>query len=413
MRTHEVLVVGGGAAGCYAALLLKEAGCDVAIMEAQDRILKKILVTGNGRCNISNHSLLDPKDLSAYYSCQDPLFEWDPLQRHTAMDASAYFQRLGLPLVELEDGKLYPKSLQASAVSDLLRLRLKELDVPIYLNCRVESLTPQKDFWVLTTRYDAYKAKRVLAAPGGMAMPVTGSDGSCFKILKQLGHTVMPPLPALVQLKTDHPARRSISGVKKDAQVCLWSGDTLLHEEQGEVLFTDYGLSGPPILQLSRWISLRLAEEGPQKITLNLFPESSKEELLQLLTLLTQRFSERPALELFTGLLHKKLLPPLLREAGLEKMNQPVPREFAPLFADLLMAWPMTVTDTLGFGQAQATLGGIALNEVAHQTLESKRCAGLYFAGEVLDVCGACGGYNLQWAWSSAYAAAQAIAASL
>lgn len=416
MKKHQVLIAGGGASGCITALLLKEAGIDVAIMESQDRILKKILVTGNGRCNITNEKLMDKEDVSAWYSSSDASFRFEPILEHGPREAKALFSRLGLPLTTLEEGKMYPQSLQASSVSDLIRLRLKELGVPVYLNSRVRSISWRSGQFTLLTPVDAYEAGRVIIAAGGEAMPATGSDGSFYKICRELGHNVIKPLPALVQLKTDFPQLRALAGVKAEARLTLYDGDHLVAEEYGELLFADYGLSGPPVLQLSRFASGILSEGREPVITIDLFPGQSAKEVRQLILEQVALFPDRAAGDLLNGIVNKKLIPILFKQSGLDKMTRPA-RSIDPAVYDgvwtMLTAWPMRVTGTLGFGASQSTLGGVDMTEVDHRTLESKKIPGLYFTGEILDVCGACGGYNLQWAWSSAFAAAGAVFASL
>lgn len=412
MRNHEIIICGGGASGCLCALLLKEAGLDVAIMEAQDRILKKVLVTGNGRCNISNEKLQEGANFSDFYSSLGQGFDPSPLKAHDVTKISAYFEELGLPLTALEEGKLYPRSLQAASVSDLIRLRLKELSVPVYLNSRIRSIHKKGSGFVLTTASDQYGAARVVLSPGGMAMPSTGSDGSFYKILRELGHKIQPPLPALVQLKTDFPQARALSGVKVEGRLSLLQNDQPLVRYEGEIHFADYGLSGIPSLQISRFASPLLARGEKPTVLVSLFPKLSQEAVLDLLLKQKNNFPNREIQMLFNGLVNKKIIPVVLRTAGVDKMNRPARDISLDIFkkvANLLTAWPMTITGTQGFAQAQSTLGGVDLKEVDGQTLESNLAKNLYLTGEVLDVCGACGGFNLQWSWASAFAVADAI----
>lgn len=412
MEHHQVLIIGGGAAGCFAAMKLKEAGVDAAILEAGDRLLKKLLVTGNGRCNITNQKLIGETDFSPYYSCGDPAFAYEPLRERGADVTNAFFRELGLPLTTLDEGKMYPKSLQASSVSDLIRLRLDELSAPVYLHHRVKSIARKKDRFTVTTTEGIFSADAVLIASGGQAMPSSGADGSLFRIIRELGHTIVKPLPALVQLMTDFGQLRALAGVKADAQISLWQDERRIAEETGELLFTDYGVSGPPILQLSRFVAPLLDQGRTPTLHIDLFPESDEGQVLALILGQRDRFPEREVQYLLNGIVHKKLIPVLLRQSGLDKMNR-LAREVDPLIytnvARMLTDWPMTVTGTRGFASSQSTLGGVDLREVDHRTMASRKVPGLYFAGEVLDVCGACGGYNLQWAWSSAACAAEAI----
>lgn len=412
MEQAQVIIVGGGAAGCLAAIRLGEAGIACTLLEGGDRLLKKLLVTGNGRCNITNEKLIGTKDVSPWYSCHDPSFRFDPLLAHGAADSISLFRQLGLPLTTLEEGKMYPKSLQASAVSDLLRLRLDELAVPVRLNQRVRGISRDNGRFTLRTQTESFTADTILITSGGQAMPATGSDGAMFRILRELGHSIIKPLPALVQLMTDFGQLRALAGVKADARIRLeWDGVTLA-VETGELLFTDYGVSGPPILQLSRFASPLLDQGKLPRLHIDLFPEQTPEQVLDLIRQQQARFPHREAHYLLNGIVHKKLIPVLLRHCGLDKMNRPAGEVEAGIWeaaAGMLTDWTMTITGTRGFANSQSTLGGVDLREVDHQTMASVKLPGLYFAGEVLDVCGACGGYNLQWAWSSALTAAQAI----
>lgn len=412
MKKFQVMIAGGGAAGCIAALRLKEAGIEAAILEAGDRLLKKLLVTGNGRCNITNQKLVAPPDVTPFYTCRDPSFAFDPLYEQDASKSIAFFGELGLPLTTLEEGKMYPKSLQASSVSDLIRLRLEELEVPVFLNHRIKSIHRNKTGFDIHTASDHFTADYVVVAAGGSAMPAMGSDGSFYKIAKSLGHSLIKPLPALVQLKTDFPQLRALAGVKAEARLTLYDGERILQEETGELLFTDYGVSGPPILQISRFASPLLDDRKIPVLAIDLFPESTQSEVLDLILRQKNRFPDREAQLLLNGIVHKKLIPVLLRQSGLDKMTRPageVDRSVYEALSRMLTDWRMPITGTNGFANSQSTLGGIDLREVDHHTMASKRVAHLYFAGEILDVCGACGGYNLQWAWSSAFAAAEAI----
>lgn len=416
MKKHQVLIAGGGASGSITALILKEAGIDAAVMEAQDRILKKILVTGNGRCNITNEKLKAADDVSAWFSSTDESFHFEPVLEHGADKTQALFNRLGLPLTTLEGGKMYPLSLQASSVSDLIRLRLKELGVPVYLNSRVKSIAWQDGEFTLLTQVDAYQGSRVIIAAGGQAMPASGSDGSFYRICRELGHTVVKPLPALVQLKTNFPQLRALSGVKAESRLTLYDRGSRITAEDGELLFADYGLSGPPVLQLSRFASKILSDGREPLVTINLFPNIKTEEVQRLILEQTALFPDREAQDLLNGIVNKKLIPVLFKQSGLDKMTRPIreiPYEVLDRVITMLTAWPMKVIETLGFSASQSTLGGVDLKEVNHRTLESKKLPHLYFSGEILDVCGACGGYNLQWAWSSAFATAEAIISSL
>lgn len=414
MRKHKVIIAGAGASGVLTAIQLKEQGIDCALIDSQDRILKKILTTGNGRCNLTNEKLKDCTDFSEFYSTSDKSFKWEPLHNFGAIKALSVFENLGLPVVTLEEGKIYPMSLQASSVSDLLRLRLAELEIPTYTNSRIKEIKQSRDgkiFNILTSE-DSFISEMLVISTGGLALPATGSDGSMFKLVKALGHRVVKPLPAIVQLKTDFKQSKALSGVKAQSELTLISEGNEIYKETGELLFTDYGVSGPPILQISRF-STELNDKGKEAILrINLFPDLNKTEVTNLIEKQIGNFPGRNASDLLNGILNKKLIPVLFKTAGLEKMNTPaaqIPEAVKDDLIGLLTSWEMGITDTNGFANSQSTIGGVSLEDVDPQTLESKILPGCYFTGEILDVCGACGGYNLQWAWSSAMAVADSI----
>lgn len=406
MIKHDVLIIGAGASGCLSSILLKEGGIDCGIIDSQDRILKKILTTGNGRCNISNVTLKDTDRIKDFYSSSDPQFRFEPVLNFGVGRTLSIFRSLGVPVTELEDGKLYPMSLQASSVSDMLRLKMKELGVAQYTGEKILKVTGEKNGFKINSEKEVYFSNNLIVSTGGLAMPSTGSDGSFNRHIRSLGHTIVTQLPALVQLKCDFKSLKAISGVKQDCRVTLTDGKNILFSQIGELLFTDYGISGPPVLQMSRFASHRLKTEELYVKT-DLFPLTDRSEISEFVKDQIRKNPDREASELFQGFLNKKLIPVLLKASGLEKMNtkaRDIEEKVVETFIDYLKDWTMKITDTNGFNNAQSTLGGVSMKEVNHRTLESLIVPGLYFTGEVLDVCGACGGFNLQWAWSSAQA---------
>lgn len=409
MTKHEILIIGGGASGVYLALQLKDYGHDVAIVESKDRILKKLLTTGNGRCNITNNHITGPVN-KEFYSSHNQEYDYSPLMLYPHCVAEAYFESLGLPLVTLDDGKMYPRSLQAASVVDILRLSLAERNVPVYLNEKVKSIV-KKDTFLIKTDSSEYQADKVVVSSGGSSLPSTGSDGSMFRVLKSLGLHIHSPLPVLVQLNLDHSHLKALSGVKFNANGFLKVDGQVVRTEFGEFLFTDYGISGPPVLQLSRFVSPLLRDGKRVTLSLDILPEAPPEAVKDYVLDHVSMFAYRTALDLFKGVIHSKLLPTLLKDAGIEKPSRIVetiePSHFI-LLASLLKDWTFSITGTQGFSMAQGTYGGVDTRDLTDE-LESRDISGLYFTGEVIDVIGACGGYNLQWAWSSASAVLDSI----
>ena len=299
---------------------------------------------------------------------------------------------------------MYPNSLQASSVVDILLMNLEERNIPIYLENKVKSIKKQDNYFIIeTNNNNIFKTKKVLLSCGGKAKPQTGSDGSMYEIIKSLGHKIIMPLPAIVQLKLAYNNLKAVSGVRFDCLAKVIVNQEIKREELDEVLFTDYGISGPAILQLSRHASLGLANNHQVKITLDLFPHLALEELLNSLKTRFSLFSQRTIYQCLIGFIHKKLIIALLKDLEVDSIHKTgysfTHQEIIKL-AKLLKNWEFNCIGTNGFNNAQTTIGGVDTKEVNENTLESKIVKGLYFSGEILDVDGDCGGYNLQWAWS-------------
>ena len=406
MLKHDLIIIGGGAAGLIAAITSKDMGIDVAILEGTDRIGKKILTTGNGRCNITNTNTSP----TMYHSNNQGFYD-STLEAFGYIDTENFFNSLGLPLISLEEGKLYPMSLQASAVLDIFRLALEEKEIPIYLNTKVKEIIPSKNGFIIHTSSDEiFEAEKIILATGGVSAPKTGSDGSGYSIAKQLGHKMITPLPALVQLRLSYKSLKALSGVKFQGTAEIIADGTSLRKEVGEILFTDYGISGPPVLQLSRTAAYALRTKNNVLIKIDLMNMFSKEALKDFFENHWATFSYRSVFDSLIGILNKKLIPIVLKESGIFSIHKPCSDldwgEKKNLLK-LLKEWEFEITSTNSFNDAQVTAGGIDVLDVNEKTLESKLIPNLYFAGEILDVDGDCGGFNLQWAWSSGYVAAK------
>jgi hypothetical protein len=401
---HEIIVVGGGASGIMAAITAKDSGKDIAILEGSNRIGTKILTTGNGRCNITNSNI----SYSRYHS-QNPEFFKYALDKFSSKDTIDFFYSLGLPITTLEDDKMYPLSLQASSVLDIFRIALEDRNIPVYLNTRVTSIkSSSKAFKLFTSSNEVYECEKLILCCGGNSAPNTGSDGSGFNLAKSLNHTIVNPIPALVQLKLNYRNLKALSGVKFNGFVEILVDGISKRKEFGEILFTDYGISGPPILQISRIASFALSEKKSVTITVDMMPNLDKENLIDFLENHWGTFSYRSVYNSFIGIINKKIIPILLKEAlidNIHKLCYELHWKEKQLLFSLLKEWTFSVYDTNSFKNSQVTAGGVDTNYVNSQTLESKIIRNLYFAGEILDVDGDCGGFNLQWAWSSGFIA--------
>lgn len=406
--TYDILIVGGGAAGMAAAIAAKErdSGLRVTVVERNDRVGKKIALTGNGRCNITNREL----GLSSFHGTQ-PQFARYALLKHGLDDTLRFFEQLGILIKFEERGRGYPYSLQASSVVDGLRFRMEELGVKVISSSAVSQI--RRGFHVRTSSAEL-GAKRVIVAAGGNAAPKTGSDGAGCRLLKSLGHSVTDILPAIVQLKTETALVRQLKGIKADCVASVLVNDVVCRVEQGEVLFTEYGLSGPPVLAFSR-IAAEHAGRNNVTVSLDFMPEFAADAVGRMIHRRAADFLKRPLAEFFSGMLNKRIGQVLIKSTG-KSINDPVSALTVPdldTVAKSIKDFRLPVKDTTGFAHAQTTAGGMRTDEFCDQTMESKLCRGLYAAGEVLDIDGDCGGYNLQWAWSSGRLAGEAAAESL
>jgi len=409
MIYHDLIIIGGGASGLMAAIVAKDFGIDVAIVEGNDRIGKKILATGNGRCNITNNNINFP--YNNYHSENNNFFQ-EALNKFTIEDTKSMFLSLGLPLTELENGKLYPKSLQASSVIDIFRMALTDREIPLYTNCKINSINKEKTFTLFTNNeeYENFSCNKLILSCGGKSATKTGSDGSGYKLGKTLGHSIIETLPGIVQLKLDYPYLKALSGIKFDGSVSVLVNDQVIRTDTGEVLFTDYGISGPPIMQLSSCASKALSKGSKVTMRLDMFPYESKEDVENFFATHFSIFNYREISSSLIGIINKKLISTILKDVGIKDIHLPcgnIDWRYINNFINKFKKWDFNCIGTNGFSNAQVTIGGINTCEVDNLTLESKLIKNLYFCGEILDVHGDCGGFNLQWAWSSGYLAAK------
>ena len=382
----RILIIGGGAAGMMAALTASEnPENQVILVERQSRLGRKLLATGNGRCNLTNRNMG-----KEHYHGEQRNFCNYALNFFNVDMTLEYFRSLGLLTVTEASGRVYPYSDSANSVLDVLRLPLEQRkNVTILSGQEVLSLQGQKGRFLAKTAEEELQADRVIICAGGLAGSKLGGTEMGYKLLSAFGHSRTKLYPSLVQLKTDSTLVRSLKGVRAEALVRY--GKAIA---RGELQFTDYGVSGPVIFELSRG-----AVGGELRI--DLLPEYRVEEVLAMLERRRELMPELKAEDLLTGILHNRLGRTLLRACGVS-LEQPCSqvRDLEGVVR-LCKSFCLTVTGNMGMEQAQVTAGGIRTEEFDPTTMESKLCPGLYAAGEVLDIDGDCGGYNLQWAWSS------------
>ena len=390
-----IAVIGAGAAGMAAAITAAASGShDVMLFERQARVGKKLLATGNGRCNLSNrHVALD------HYHGSSPDFVLPALQEFSVDNTLDFFQTLGLYTVTENSGRIYPYSDQANSVVDVLRFALVRRNIALHLGTEITGVKRSKEGFILKSGAESWTADRLIVACGGAAGTKLGGGLSGYQLLRSLGHHCTRLYPSLVQLKSDSELVRGLKGVRANAGLQLTLNDALLAKAWGEVQFTDYGISGPAVFDLSR----AAATSGETVLHLDLLPGRSSDELLSGLCIRISRYPTLLAEDLLTGVLHNRLGRMLVKSCGIPLSTPLTSLNWKQLtsLVEKCHDFSLNVTGTMGMDNAQVTAGGIYTQEFNPTTLESKIVPGLYAAGEVLDIDGDCGGFNLQWAWSS------------
>lgn len=403
----KVAVIGGGAAGMTAAIQAAGEGAAVTVYERNDRVGKKILSTGNGRCNFSNEAMG-----AEYYHGSGTALAGGVLSAFGVAQTKEFFTSLGMRIRE-RDGYLYPASDQASTVLDLLRYELDRRHVTVHTEAAVQTLSfdqGRKQFLVGRRGEKAYYDAAILCC-GGKAAPNTGSDGGGFHLAKQFGHRIVRPVPALAALCCKETFYKQVAGVRCDAALTLQIAGKEVGRERGELQLTDYGLSGIPAFQLCRTAAYGLLDKKPVSVRVSFLPDfdGAACDAFFRERLLTHGGDD---METFlTGIVNKKISIMLMRLAGIRESQRAkeVSTEAFGRLKELYLGLETAVTGTNGFDRAQVCAGGVDCAEIT-ENLKSKKQPGLYFAGEILDIDGACGGYNLQWAWSSGTVAGRAAA---
>ena len=400
----DCVILGGGAGGLCAAAALGRRGLRVTVVERLPRVGKKLLATGNGRCNLSNADMQP-----TYYGKAAP-FVAQVYAATPPEEVAAFFSSLGL-MTAVEDGRVYPRTMAASAVLDVLRMACERCNVSMLTDTEAVALSPsRRGGWsVQLADGSGLFAPHVVAAMGGSAAPSMGTDGTGARLMQALGHEITPLYPALVQLRCSHPALKGLKGIRTQAKLTLLIDGEPAARETGELLLTDYGVSGVCVFQLSREAAPALAQKRGVRLTVNFLPEV--EAILPWLDARIRQLSPTSLLALTTGVLPRLLAQTILKEARLspDQPAESLSEAEKDAFCGVLSAFPLTVTGTQGFANAQVTRGGVALAEVDPRTMASRLFDGLHIIGELLDADGPCGGYNLHFAFAGALTAAKAI----
>jgi predicted Rossmann fold flavoprotein len=400
---NHIAIIGGGAAGMMAAItaVVNDRRLGVVVLEKLDRPGKKLLATGNGRCNYTNRCI----SVDNYHG-EHPEFIKNAIRRFGGTETTAFFKRLGVFPREEDDGKVFPYSGNASAVLDALRFELERLGVPIQTGFGVDNITSlgKDGFELRGADGRRMYAEKVIIAAGGKASPQHGTDGGGCRLLEKLGHRITPLSPALVQFRTPSQELRALKGIKSEAAVSLIRDGNKVETETGELLFASDGFSGPVVFKLSA----AYAAKPCPVLSIDFCPEIETDALDTIIRGRATSLSHLTLENFWSGLINKRVGNILCRRAGIDKLSMPVSGlsdEMLGKMAVLVKDLRFEICGTNGWENAQVTAGGADTSEFNPDTMESLLIPGLYAAGEVLDIFGDCGGYNLQWAWSSGYAA--------
>lgn len=405
---RKIAVIGGGASGLVAAIAAARSNPDaqITIYEKKDTVGKKILATGNGRCNLTNKDMT----VSCFRSDNIPFVE-SVLNTFGYEDTLRFFSSLGL-MTKSRGSYVYPYSDQASTVLELLKLEAKRLHVKVITDTAITDIVPTANGFSIKYEKNKAKADAVILACGGKANSKLGSDGSGYALAKGLGHTMVPVVPALVQLKVrNHPFVKA-AGVRTDAVVTAICDGKETASDHGELQLTAYGISGIPVFQISRFIARALYQKQTAKVKIDFLPGLSQEQLKELLLERKKNREQMTCADYLLGIFHQKLIPRFLEQARI-RMHTPA-RELTETqiksLVQVVKENVVLIETTNGFENAQVCAGGISTEEIHADTMESRYISGLYLTGELLDVDGICGGYNLQWAWATGYLAGTSAA---
>jgi predicted Rossmann fold flavoprotein len=403
MKLYDVAVVGGGASGLAAAIMALRSGAKVALVERGPRVGRKLLATGNGRCNLTNAQAAPQNYHGGVSLIGSAMGAFSPRR---VMD---FFESIGLMCVETHGARVYPLCDQAAAVLDALRLCAQELGCDFFLEFDANNIINANGFRIAGPTGKTVNAKTVVLATGGPASPSLGGTEAGFSLFRQLGHRVTPLMPALTQLVTQTQQIRPLKGVKIDGRIALKSGGDTLDSACGDILFTQYGLSGTAVMAVSRAAALALMEKRQLSVSICAL-DKPRDAVYSLLVARRRAMPQRSLEDFLTGTINKRLGQTYVKLAGaapLSRLTATLSDGELSQIARLMTDFPIEVWDTRGFTGAQTSAGGADTREFFPDTLMSRKVPGLFACGEALDIDADCGGFNLQWAWASGLFAGQ------
>lgn len=396
----KVVIIGGGASGITSAITARRKGYDVVVLEKNSSLLKKLKITGNGHCNYYN----EDQDLCHYHSDNSELISM-MINSVNLENVSLFFDSIGI-IPRIKNGYYYPFSNQAISVCSSLILEAQKLGVVLDTDVEVQEVKKSNRFQVITTN-GVYEADKVIVSTGGMSYQKTGSDGFGYRELKRLGHNINLLLPGLTPLIISNP-KKEWKGIRTDVSISLLENNKLVRKESGEIQLTEDGISGICTMQLSSYISKGLYLGKDERIKINFLPFIDEDEFFVFMDNRSRKMKNRTVMELLEGVLNYKLISVILKkEQNLiwDECNNKE-REF---IKKNLLSYMVEVVDTKSFDYSQVTLGGVSLSEVNLETMESKKVKNLYITGELLDITGDCGGYNLTIAWITGLIAGECL----
>ena len=411
MTPNHVIIIGGGAAGLMAAAAAAGAGAQTDLYEKNEKCGKKIYITGKGRCNLTNRC---DRDTFLSQVCSNPRFLYSSLEKWNCEDMIRFLEENGTRTKTERGDRVFPVSDHASDVTAALLRCLEKLGVRIHLDCEVKSILvddgPGKVRGILLADGSSILADRVIVCTGGLSYPTTGSTGDGYRFARQAGLKLIPPVPSLVPLETEGTDAQQMQGLSlRNVSVRIRDGKKVIFEEFGEMMFTHFGVSGPLILSASTKIC-RLLPEKKLKLEINLKPALDEMQLdARFLRELTSA-PNRKISNILQDVYPSRMIPIILRRCGIdpEKPGRDITKAERRTLIEQTRSFAFGILSLRGFNEAVITAGGVSVREIRPDTMECRKISGLYFAGEVLDVDARTGGFNLQIAWSTGYAAGEA-----